>query len=167
MGIYHLYCLLSLFQSKVKIEKADVQKSKADIFQNKTQRNGQIRAEGGDSRDQLLDAIALVRKVSASFKFPWPDVSVSAINYKAILHFQHKGTFILLRCSLLRTFQQSQHFCFASHSIFTRARKAERVSVTMPISQMEKLRSRKVVICQLRLQVRVRDWKRMILLPVP
>ena len=54
-----------------------MQKSKADIFQNTTQSNGQIRAEGGDSRDQLLDAIALVRKVSASFRFPWPDVSIS------------------------------------------------------------------------------------------
>lgn len=63
------------------------QKSKADIFQNKTQSNGQIRAEGRASRDQLLDEIALVRKVAASFKFPGPDVSISAINYKAILHF--------------------------------------------------------------------------------
>lgn len=103
--------LSSLFWPKAKIDIADVEPKQSWCISKWTWAGGWIGEAWGDSWDQLLDEIASVRKVVASFRFPGPDVSFSELRGKVILHLGPVGT-VFDYAAACWTFPQSWHFFF-------------------------------------------------------
>lgn len=116
--------LSSLFWPKAKIDIADVEPKQSWCISKWTWAGGWIGAVWGDSWDQLLDEIASVRKVVASFRFPGPDVSFSELRGKVILHLGPVGT-VFDYAAACWTFPQSWHFFFSFLLVATRAGEAE------------------------------------------
>lgn len=67
------------------LREREKQKSRADVFLSGLELVGESEQHEETPRDQLLDEIALVRKVMASFRFHRPDVSFSKLHGKVIL----------------------------------------------------------------------------------
>lgn len=130
--------LSSLFWPKAKIDIADVEPKQSWCISKWTWAGGWIGAVWGDSWDQLLDEIASVRKVVASFRFPGPDVSFSELRGKVILHLGPVGT-VFDYAAACWTFPQSWHFFFF---LSPRRNQSGWGRAIPPISQMEKSRPR-------------------------